>query len=267
MFDKESVKLLALSKKENRILNFLNGIQYSTVTDVAIETKIPRTTVHFLLNKLAKRGLVERISVKDHYEWKFLSKIDFSQKLRRLLSSFENKTDILGGVEGRGIGVEVYSGKERIKEIYKNILKVGSNERVYVIQGNKSAKRALEKIKKEYFFDFHKAFKKKDIIMEGVMGEGTLEIFKRLTTKELESHADRLIIAHIVPDQFIDFDTDIIIYGHYVFIVNFEEEIALFIKNHSIVQALKSLLAFMQANSKKIDINAYIKQIIESRAL
>lgn len=265
MFDKDAVKLLALSKNETKILNLLSGILHSTVTYIALETKISRTTVHFLLNKMAKRELVEKVAVNGHYEWKIFSKTDFSQKLRRLLSGFESKTDILGGIEGQGIGVEVYRGKEKIKEIYKNILKVGSNERVYVIQGNKSAKRVLEKIEKEYFFDFHKAFKKKDIIMEGVIGESTLGIFKRLTTKELESHADRSVITHIVPDQFVDFDIDIIMYSNYVFIINLEEENTIFIKNISIVQALKSLLAFMQANSRKIDLNAYIKQIIENR--
>lgn len=265
MFNKEAIKLLALSKKEDKILAFLAGIPHSKVTDIALETKMPRTTVHFLLKKLSKRGLVERIAVNGHYEWKFLSKTEFSKKLRKLLSGFESKTDILGGIEGQGVGVEVYSGKERIKEIYKNILKVGSNERVYIIQGNKSAKRALEKIEKEYFFDFHKAFKKKDVIMEGVIGESTLDLFKKLTIKELESHADRLIITHIVPDQFVNFDIDIIIYGNYVFITNLEEENTIFIKNISITQALKSLLAFMQANSRKIDLNAYIKKIIEDK--
>lgn len=265
MFNKEAVKLLGLSKKEDKILVFLAGISHSTVTDIALGTKIPRTTVHFLLKKMAKKELVEKVAVNDHHEWKIFSKTDFSQKLRRLLSGFESKTDILGGIEGQGIGVEVYRGKEKIKEIYKNILKIGSNERVYIIQGNKSAKRALEKIEKEYFFDFHKAFKKKDIIMEGVIGESTLDLFKKITIKELESHADRLVITHIVPDQFVDFDIDIIIYGNYVFIINLEEENTIFIKNISIVQALKSLLAFMQANSRKIDLNAYIKQIIENR--
>lgn len=267
MFNKEAIKLLGLSKKEDKIVAFLTGILHSTVTDISLETKIPRTTVHFLLNKLAKRDLVEKVAINGHYEWKIFSKTDFSQKLRKLLSDFESKTDILGGIEGQGIGVEVYRGKEKIKEIYKNFLKVGSNERIYIVQGNKSAKRALEKIEKEYFFDFHKAFKKKDIIMEGVIGESTLDIFKRLTIKELESHANRLIVTHIVPDQFVDFDIDIIIYGNYVFIINIEEENTVFIKNIFIVHALKSLLAFMQINSKKIDLNAYIKEIIENKTL
>lgn len=267
MFNKEAVKLLGLSKKEDRIIKFIGAVPHSTVTNIAMETKIPRTTVHFLLKKMAKRGLAERIAVSGHYEWKVFSQTDFSQKLRRLLSDFEVKTDILGGIEGQGIGVEIYSGKEKVKEIYKNILKAGKNERVYVIQGNKSAKRALEKIEKKYFFNFHKAFKKKGIIMEGVIGESTLDIFKNLAIDELKSHADRLIITHIVPDQFVDFDIDIIIYGNYVFIVNVEEEKIIFIKNNSIIQALKKLFAFIQDNSKKIDLNAYIKQIIENKTL
>jgi len=267
MFNKEAVKLLALSKEEIKIIDFIGAIPHSTVTNIALETKIPRTTVHFLLKKMAKRELAERIAVNGHYEWKIFSQAVLSQKLRRLLSDFESKTDILGGIEGRGLGVEACNGKERIKEAYKNILKVGSNERVYVIQGNKSAKKALEKIEKEYFFDFHKAFKKKGVIMEGVIGESTLDTFKRLTTKELESHSERLVITHIVPDQFVDFDIDIIMYGNYVFIVNLEEENVIFIKNNSIVQTFKSLFSFIRDNSQKIDLNAYIKKIIEGKIL
>jgi len=267
MFNKEAVKLLALSKEENKIFDFVDAIPHSTVTNIASETKIPRTTVHFLLKKMAKRELVERIAVNGHYEWKIFSPTDISQRLRKLLQNFESKTDILGGIEGQGIGVEVYNGKERIKEAYKNILKVGGNERVYVIQGNKSAKRALEKIEREYFFDFHKAFKKKRVIMEGIIGESTLEIFKKLTADELESHADRLIITHIIPDQFIDFYIDIIMCGNHVFFVNQEEEKVIFIKNNSIFQAFKSLFAFIRDNSQKIDLNAFIKKIIEEKTL
>jgi len=267
MFNKEAIKLLALSKEETRVIDFIGSIPHSTVTNIALETKIPRTTVHFLLKKMAKRELVERIAVNGHYEWKIFSQTALSQRLRKLLSDFESKTDILGGIEGQGIGVEMYNGKERIKEAYKNILKVGRNERVYVIQGNKSAKRALEKIEREYFFDFHKAFKRKGVIMEGIIGESALDIFKKLTVDELESHADRLIVTHIVPDRFIDFYIDIIMCGNYVFIVNPEEEKVIFIKNNSIVQTFKSLFAFIQDNSQKIDLNAYVKKIIEEKPL
>lgn len=256
---------MGLSREEAVILEMLQKTARSSVTGLADSVKIPRTTVHFLLKKLKKRGFVEQIKIGGHYEWKIFSQTDLSRKLRKLLAAFELKSDILGGIEGDDIGVEVYKGKEKIKEIYKNILKVGNNERVYVIQGNKSAKKALQKIDKEYFFDFHKAFKKRRVIMEGVIGESTLEIFKRLTTKELESHSDRLIITHVVPDQFVDFNVDIIMYSNSVFIVNIEEENIIFIKNISIIQALKSLLSFMQANSEKIDLNAYIKQIIENK--
>lgn len=257
---------LGLSKREAIIFSALEICEHATVTNLAEKTKIPRTTVSFLLKKLKRRGFVNKIAIKNHKKWRLVPRDELMKRLRKTIRSFESATDILGGISGNEIGIEAYQGKTNIKRAYRRMLGVGTNDRVYAIQGNKSAALSIEKLEKEYFYDLHKEFKNKKVIIEGVISESTLRLFQKLNIEELYSHLGRLVVAFIIPDEFIDFDMDIVFFGNSVFLVSVEKEIVLFIKNDSIVKAFKGLLLLAQNTGRKIDLNAHIKELIEGKS-
>ncbi|TAN58355.1 hypothetical protein EPN15_01330 [Patescibacteria group bacterium] len=260
------IKILGLSKKEATIFFELGTCVHITATDLAKKIKIPRTTTLFLLHKLQERGLAEKIPVKNHKEWGLTSREELIKKLRKTIRAFEASHNILGGIADNEIGIEVYQGKNNIKQAYRQILQVGVNDRIYAIQGNKSAALSLEKLEKEYFFDLHKQTKDKKVIIEGVISESTLRLFQKLNINELHSHLDRLIIAYIIPDEYINFDMDIIFFGNLLFLINMEKEIVLFIKNEAIVSAFKGMLLLAQSAGRKIDLNSHIKKLIEEKS-
>ena len=263
--NKTNIEVLGLSKREALIFSALRTREHITVSDLAEKIKIPRTTTSFLLNKLKKRKLAEKISVKNHTEWRLVPREELTKKFRKILRAFETNADILGGIAGDEIEIEACQGRNNIKRAYRRMLSAGINDRVYAIQGNKSAALSLEKLRKEYFFDLHKETKNKKLIIEGVISESTLQLFQKLGIKELRSHLDRLVIAYIIPDEYIDFDMDIIFFGNLLFLINMEKEIVLFIKNETIVSAFKGMLLLAQNAGRKIDLNSYIKKLIEEK--
>ncbi|MEK9183998.1 MAG: winged helix-turn-helix domain-containing protein, partial [Patescibacteria group bacterium] len=122
MLNKESIKLLGFLREEVVILEVLRKATPFTVTNLAESTKIPRTTVHFLLNKLKKRGFVEQIKIGGHYEWGIVSEIELARKIRGLATGTEIKSGVLGGIESENIGIELYRGQKKVEEAYEKIL-------------------------------------------------------------------------------------------------------------------------------------------------
>lgn len=266
MFRQKDLKLLNISVAENAILSFLAKKKDSAlVTDVATVTKIPRTTVHFLLKKLKERQLVSTIRVDNHREWYLSPPAEIASNYREAIASLERKTNIAGGIVGKNIGVEVYEGVKNIKDAYKKILQIGRGNRVYFIQGNKSVQVAMKKVDWQFIIGFHTRFKERGIIMEAVMGKNTLELFKTFNLQQLKSHHGRAMITHVVADRLINFDTDIVMFENVVMLINLNESNAVIIKNKAIVQALHSLFLAMQEVSTKIDINQHIRQLIEQK--
>lgn len=267
MIDKKNNnKLLGISEKQEAILNCLEKNNSLKVSVIARLAKIPRTSVAFLLKKLRQRGFVKKIKIGHHYEWQWLDIGEFKSQLQSALNFFGvNKREVLGLVIDKKISVEIHRGLAKTKESYKKILNVGRNDRVYAIQGLKSAQAHLQKIEKEYFFDFHKILKKKRIIMEVVSGKSILNLFHNLSQKELESHFGRLIIAYFVPDSFVDTEIDIIMFGDDILFIDLKEEISLHIKNQFIAAAFKNLFISLKEKAIKIDLNFFIKELLSKK--
>lgn len=261
-----NLKFLGLSDDERKIIDALSDAKSAKVTDLARTTKIPRTTVFFLLNKMKRRGLAERVTVKRHKEWKTVSSADIANRLREALRAFEKQSGMAGMATGDDAGIELFQGRQNIREAYHKIFQASKNDRVYAIQGNMSARLSLQKIEKEYFFDFHRQFKKRDVILEGIIGKSALRLFhEELGLEELRSHLGRLVVAYVVPDEYVNFDMDVLFFGRFVLLINFEKESVMVIKNEFMVRMLRGLLMALQASGTKIDLNSYIKRLIEER--
>lgn len=262
---KKAIAFLGLSPKEKLILGALEEKESYLTSDLARKTKIARTTVHFLLKKLLRRGLVSRVKAANHKEWQLAEREQILGNIKSLFIGLEQSSEALGRIETTALGVEVLRGKNKIKECYRRIFEAGKINRIYFIQGNKSAEVALKKIEKEYFFDFHKELKKRGIIMEGVVGECVLKLFKTLSLWELKSHLGRMIVGHIVPDVYADFSVDILMFKNTVLIVNIDEENIIILRNDSICKIFKNFFELILEKSKKIDLNSYIKTLIEEK--
>jgi len=169
------------------------------------------------------------------------------------------------GIDAKEVGITVYRGKRQIRKAYELMLDLSKTERVYVIQGNKSAQSALKHMERQYILDFTKKFKKSGIIMEAINGEGVLPLFRGLDTDVLKSHWGRLVVGLLLPDKYLDFGIDIIIFRDTVLLGNIEEEFVVFIKNKAIVDAFSHICLLLQDSGRQFDLNAYVQKLIEEK--
>lgn len=245
---KKFSKTFGLNSRESALLKHLFTAETETVSKISRATSIPRTTVHFLLKKLAERGLARKERVEGHYEWSLDSSATHLFTIP--------KTDI----------VDIQFGLSNFKRLYKRLSESPRGERIVAFQGNQSAQIALAELSNEFFSRMHESMKKRKIVIEGVIGESTLSLFEKLTSSSLRSHWGRATIVHVVPDHYISFDADIFSVKDKLFLFNFEKEIAITITNPAITSAFHSLLTFMLEHSEQINLNDHIQNILDSRS-
>lgn len=134
---KKDFSILGLDPEEAVVMKAIKEGRSYKVTQIAEITALPRTTVHFLLNKLAERGLAKRIKVKNHKEWALNQGEVILKKLDSLKNFFSfNNISAIQRIGTPDLEITVIKGKEGIKKAYDEMLKVGKNERVYFIQGS-----------------------------------------------------------------------------------------------------------------------------------
>ncbi|MEK7072431.1 MAG: MarR family transcriptional regulator [Patescibacteria group bacterium] len=260
---KKDLKILGLEDKEKVIIQTLKDFGQLRPIDLAKKTGVKRTTVNFLLKKLLRQGLISKVKIKGHYEW--LINNDKIKKLIGNLYSYFNTADIAEIIQlPPDIGVEVSRGKKNILLAYERILEAGYNSRVFAIEGNKSA-AASQELGKSYFSNIQNKFREYKIILEGVFGEEALLSFNDLSIESLKIYKNRLVIAYVAPNFLMDFDLDILIFKKMVIMINFEKKLVLTIKNQEIYTVILNLFEALKMVSRKIDLNDYIKQLIDKK--
>ncbi|MFH1225703.1 MAG: helix-turn-helix domain-containing protein [bacterium] len=258
---KEGPLLLGLDKKEKLILEALTGAKPMRPVDLAVKTEVKRTTINFLLKKLADRGLVKRVMVGGHYEW--LTNKELKKKVDNLYQYFNLSGEITIHRDA-DIGVEIFKGKKEIMAAYERVLEAGYNNRVFAIQGNKST-AASWALGKSYLNNIQKKFKEHKIILEGIIGESALFSLRNLDIDFLKTYENRLVVGYIVSDTVVDFDMDILIFKKMIVMINFEKQLVLVVKNQSIYEAIFNMFEAMKLAGRKIDLNDYVKNLIKEK--
>ena len=221
----------------------------NSVTHIAVEADLPRTTTGFILNELAARGLAVRIKIKNHYEWQLAP-------TNALSSLFSAKQAF----------ARTLLGTESVEEVTRTIATLSQGERVYVVQGNVSAEKAHNKLSREFLHAYHTQLKERQVILEGVVGQHVLKLLRKMTTDDLRSHKDRLVIAHVVPDHYVDFDCDLYVVRDTVFVVHYDGQRTHTISDPAFGVALRLLITYILSTAERIDLNKLIVEELQKRS-
>ncbi|OGZ12402.1 MAG: hypothetical protein A3D67_00640 [Candidatus Lloydbacteria bacterium RIFCSPHIGHO2_02_FULL_51_22] len=271
--DRERLRLLGFTKAEADTFLALLKVDPASVSGVAEASGVPRTTTGVVLRRLGERGLVRKLPDSYRSVWKVkdLRKLESAAGETIAYLKKENAEEvprakeIVGEIEAADIGIRVFRGTRQIKRAYEGMLGLSRAERVYFIQGNKPAKWMLAAEEEEYFKKFHKRFKKRGIIMEGIAGEAIFDIFEKISVPFLRSHMNRLLIGRVVPDEYMNFNMDIFIMRDRAFFVGLEQKIVIVVRLAPMVEALRGIYGALAGLGRPIDLNAYLRALIEKR--
>jgi hypothetical protein len=104
--------------------------------------------------------------------------------------------------------------------------------------------------------------KRKGIILEVVVSEKLLDVIKNASSKMLEAAQGRASITYVLPDEVMDFHSDILVFGHHVAIITPKKQTAVVITDYITSLAFKQLIKVACMVGDKIDLNASISQVL-----
>jgi DNA-binding MarR family transcriptional regulator len=259
----ESLKLLGLSKKEQKVLTALQAgsdtpVKLSKVTDVS------RTAIYAILQNLKKRGLVASHTTKGKKRFALASEREVEETLyaakRTLLNIPEGREEVRGLSDAM---VVVHRGKDSIKKLMNHLFFEHKHERFLGFQGGVSTIGWDTMFTVEETNAINRAIKKNGMIVESIVSEGWFEQQTQLLgtawAKDYEGRATK--VNELDPSYFAH-GGQLWIFNDAMYLFALKEEIVIEIKNSEMQRMMLAIFHFMQENSRTTDANDLLRSII-----
>ena len=245
----EIAKILGLRKQEMLIMSAISGMG-KHVSMIARHTKIPRTSLLYILQGLKKRNLVKKVKIQKMYYWK---------------SNTINALRALNNVRSE---ITVHDGKDSIMKMYDRLLDLPFNARVKGIQPDNSIKQALRHVDISEWNEINKVIKEKKLIFEGVVHEKSVDTILQELGKSKAKSAYNNFIGRLedyvkIPDDFANVESEIYIFGGSVYIINWNKEIALEICNKDMVDLLTAMFSCVKELGHRYSQNQKMEKYVE----
>ncbi len=275
VFSKQQIKVLGLKNNEVKILEALNVSL--NITELAEATKLPRTSLNFMLLKLKKRGFVESHDVGKRKRWQRLGDEKLEQLMKSLYVSNTTTKDVhekLYLKKSENTELVIYRGMKNLIHMYKRMIELHKYERLYFIQPNQAADLVLKKFPFKDLIEINKTILKNKIIVEAILHDNAIPFYIEALKRHKKTHGEvqeifqsfngRLADTTYVPKEFLDFNAEVVMMGDTVFLLNWKEEVAAEIKNQDIVGIFRKMFEAIKMYGSKVDQNPVIDKLIQS---
>jgi hypothetical protein len=258
-----NLEILGLSKKEEKVLVALrDGID--TPLLLARATKVSRTAVYAILQNLKKRGLAHTHIVSGKKHWSLTSEREIEEVLysakRALLKIPEGREEIHGLSDST---VVIHRGPESIRKVLGELLFAHKNERFYALIGDGAAEHWNTIFSLQETNRFNCALKKNNIIAETIIEDGFLEReTRRLGVSWAKDFEGRTTRVNVIDAEYFAHGGQVWIFKQSIYLMALGEEIVIEIRNSEIQRMLLTFMKFMQDNSRVIDANELLRNVI-----
>ena len=235
--------ILGLTQAENKILDSIEVTPLS-ISNIARSTKIPRTSLLYMLGKLSDRELVVTEKRGKRTLWRSNSAVAMKQI---------PSNDVI-----------VYRDVDAIYGIIEKWKSLPKNTRISAIQPDKSIRLSLRKNSLENWLSFNESLKQNAIIIEGIVHEKSVnsiiaQMGRANAQKIFDSFIGRLEDYVKIPDEFADVESEIYICKGLALIINWNKEVAIAINNKDMVDLLMAMLTCVKEMGTRYSQNEKMK--------
>lgn len=266
---REARALLGLNTKEKQVFEALSD-QEQGMSELVHASGLPRMTIYSIMDRLSKRGLVTTNTVGARKKYSALPSRHAFNKLADIAELFSlekfphNKK--VNSEHGKYTGFTTYSGAQHLSSLYRKIVEENARGRFYFIVPNKAAVSEHGKIAYEDLIAINKKVKSKNIIADGILEENwipyNLARWKKRGEDErefLRAFEDRMYNVTVVPSGLLNTAAEIYVFKNVALLINWEDEVAVEIRNDVMVEFLKNLIALLKSLGTKIDLNEMVR--------
>lgn len=259
----ESLKLLGLSKKEQKVLIALQAGS-DTPVKLSKATDVSRTAIYAILQNLKKRGLANTHIISGKKYWSLTSGRKIEEVLydakRTLLKIPEGREEVQGLSDAT---VVIHRGKDSIRKVLGELLFAHQNERFYALVGDAAAASWNKIFSLQETNRFNRALKKNSIIAETIVQEGVLERQTReLGVSWAKDFEGRTTRVNVIDAEYFSHGGQVFIFKQSIYLMALGEELVIEVRNSEIQKMLLAFFQFIQDNSQLIDANELLRNII-----
>ncbi len=270
IWTRNSLEIFGLTKTEAVVLEVLDTAK--SVQNIAKDSKISRTGINHTLKKLYNKGLITYTRHGKRKSYVAMTPSQLSHKLQIAV----DELNISGGTKksarvkiSKESEFTIYTGIKEIIPAHERIASLNKDQRLRAIQPNKSWMNLHKKLNPKQLIRFNEAIRDNKIIVDAVVQSNAYalygEFFKHdpKTLKSIaESFTDRMADYTSISEKFFDYNAEIWIYKETVFIINWEEEVAIEITNTDIMHFMKDMYEIVKSKGSKIDHNQIMREIL-----
>jgi hypothetical protein len=154
-------------------------------------------------------------------------------------------------------------------KMFERLLNLPSNSRVKGIQPDKSLSQAIKRVDIAEWSKINRVIKEKKLIFEGVVHEKSVDTIlkdlgKNRALVAYESFIGRLEDYVKIPDDFANVESEIYIFGGSVYIINWNRETALEIRNNDMVELLTAMFSCVKELGQRYSQNMKMEKYSEA---
>jgi len=260
--DSKYALILGLSKEEVLILHLLDN-QNLRINELSILTKIPRTSLYYMLPRLKDRGFIQQIKKEKRVLW--IKNKNIKNTYGKALDALADETEL--NVQKQTISKETKIEiliKEKMIRVFEDISNLAPRTRIYGIQPDMSFIQAVEYIPLADLLRINNAIKQKNIIVEAIIHERSIDSVQNLFDKDdlrifLESFGGRSADTVKLPSDYLDKAmAEIYLYNNTIAIINWSEQFAVTIQNRDVFQLIMEMFKSTKYLLQRYDQNEKI---------
>ena len=254
-----------LSPNLQKTYTTLLTLGVSSVNTIASALHQPRSSVLLHIHTLEKMGLAQQSLVGKRYFWKAANPtalLDIAQQqlremravipaLQLLKKSRDRHDDLLPDMT-------FYKSQQGIKHIYEDIVRLRKGEKVYSFEGTQSVAAKSKKLTREYIVRWQRAFKQRGIIFESCIGQGAMDILLREHKDVVAAHVGRPVVMRVLPDEVMNTDIDLIVYGKITAFVDIQRDIAIVVHDVRIARTMRAIFSALALVGQQINVDRMI---------
>jgi len=271
----KTLEILSLTNTQAKILGLLDVERM--LVEIVRETHISRTGANYCLIQLMEKGLVYRKKQSKRYSYKALSSQELSEKLEAIALQLQIESGTSKSVKIRTSKESefiIFRGIREIIPAYERITSLNKNERLRVIQPNKSWINLHKKLSPGQIIRVNNALRDNNIILEAILQKNAYALYEKFFHNDPEKIADiaksftgRMADYSLISQTIFDYHAELWIFKHTGLMINWEEEIALEITNENLVGFLRDLFEIAKASGIKVDHNGMMKEMIKKNMI
>jgi sugar-specific transcriptional regulator TrmB len=269
--DWKNIKLLVLGleKKEKDVLQLLKDPL--SIQEISSRSPIPRTTIAYIINKLIKRGFVEKVKLGKRYKYYSIPQEKLRSFLEDAYSMGRNKDEYtsphITPVSSKR--VSCYQGLKNIIRLQAHFLSSYKNERVYAIQPNKSWLSLHSKVDEDRVIHVNNLIRNNNLIIDAVIENDAYENFKKANQskrkflKLAKSFGNRMADYASSPKGYMTDQVEMWIIKDTAIFIDWREEVAIKIIDTHVAHFLKDMFLLTKEQGRRIDHNKAIQDVLK----